>query len=935
MTTDSAFDDKALQASIKSLKTMLTQVLKSQANPKIMATVEQLQKQFSALQRDDTPTKRKQLMDTLKGLPADTLTEVIRAFSLYFSLLNIAEEATNLRNRRKDIENNKHFWPGSFHDTLQQFQQQGVTVDDLQTLLNELHYLPVMTAHPTEAKRRTVRSALRKIFVSYEQLDDQRLKGYYREQALESLHSQIQLLWKTDEVRTRSMNVVDEIEAGLFYFPLSLFEATARVYRNFFRAVGDVYGAEAAQQLHIPYFLNYGSWIGGDRDGNPNVKPETTAHALRLQARTIVQEYLRRIDLVREQLAFSYGLCEPSAEFFASLEKDRAFIGEHASTLERSFLQEPYRQKLSLMRYRLEQRLQQIEQRIQDGFSGQLVNYGYGSAGEFYADLEIIRESLLSHGDNAVVGLELQDLLRLVGTFGFHLMQMDVRQESTRHSEAVAEIFTNALGLDYLAMDEEARLKLLGEAIATPGGLVYDATKLSEATTETLDLFRIMAQMRREIGGDCFSKYVISMTHAASHIMEVLLLAAQHGLSGRIGGQWFCHIGVSPLFETINDLNHIDIVLRTLFAQPAYRELLQASGQRQEIMLGYSDSCKDGGILASAWGLYRAQQQVMAIADELSIPYRLFHGRGGTVGRGGGPTHQAILAQPPATVRGQIKFTEQGETLFYRYNNMETAMYELTMGITGLMKASLSLVRPVEEDRLENLAIMSELAQIGERGFRQLTEHTPGFLDYFYEATPLSEIGGLNIGSRPSHRKKQDRSKNSVRAIAWVFSWAQSRQTFPAWYGIGASLETWCAGKPDRLAALREMYKTWPFFRNLLSNAQMALSKSDMNIAREYATLCLDEQVGKGIHSMIAAEHHRSVEWVLEVAEAERLLAENPDLAVSLHHRNNYLGPLNYIQANLIKLVREEQQDEKGDNPWRKPLLRTINAIAAGMRNTG
>ncbi|MGZ8191637.1 MAG: phosphoenolpyruvate carboxylase, partial [Methylococcaceae bacterium] len=911
-----------------------TQVLKTQANPKIMATVEQLQRQFAALQRDDTPAKRKQLANTLQDLPADTLTEVIRAFSLYFSLLNIAEEATNLRQRRKEIENNKHFWPGSFHDTLQEFQQQGVTVADLQTLLDDLQYLPVMTAHPTEAKRRTVRSALRKVFLSYEQLDDQRLKGYFRNQALERLHSQIQLLWKTDEVRTHSMGVIDEIESGLFYFPLSLFEATARVYSNFHRAVQDVYGVEAAQDLRIPHFLKFGSWIGGDRDGNPNVKPETTALALRLQARTIIQEYLSRIDSLREQLAYSYGLCQPSTEFFSSLESDRTLIGDHANTLERSFRQEPYRQKLSLMKYRLEQRLAQIEHRL-DGYNGQIVNHAYRSASELHTDLEIIRQSLISHGDQAIAGLELQDLLHLVATFGFHLMQLDVRQESTRHSDAVAEIFTAALGLDYQAMDEAQRLHVLGEAIATPGGLIYDATHLSPATLETLELFRVMAQMRSEIGGECFSKYVISMTHAASHIMEVMLLAAQNGLTGRIGGQWFCHIGVSPLFETINDLNHIDSVLRTLFAQPVYRALLQASGQRQEIMLGYSDSCKDGGILASAWGLYRAQQQVMAIADNQNIPCRLFHGRGGTIGRGGGPTHQAILAQPPATVRGQIKFTEQGEVLFYRYNNMETAMYELTMGITGLMKASLSLVRPVAEDRLEDLAIMTELAQIGERRYRALTEHTPGFLDYFYEATPVSEIGQLNIGSRPSHRKKQDRSKDSVRAIAWVFSWAQSRQTFPAWYGIGTSLETWCAGKPERLQTLRELYRHWPFFRNLLSNAQMALSKTDMNIANEYAALCVDEQVGKGIHGMIAGEHHRCVEWILEIAETDRLLAENPELAVSLHHRNNYLGPLNYIQASLIKAVRSEPQTEGVENPWMKPLLRTINAIAAGMRNTG
>lgn len=932
MNIDPNYDDKALQASIKSLKTMLAQVLKNQTNPQIMQIVKQLQRQFATLQQDGGTDKRQQLLATLQDLPADILTEVIRAFSLYFSLLNIAEESANLRHRRREIESNEHFWPCSFHDTLLGFQQAGVTVADLQTLLDNLQYLPVMTAHPTEAKRRTVRSALRKIFLSHEIIEEHRVKGYFREQAMVRLYSQIQLLWKTDEVRTRSMGVVDEIEAGLFYFPLSLFEATAQVYRNFQNALQDVYGVDAVRELHVPDFLSFGSWIGGDRDGNPNVKPETTAMALRLQARTILQEYIRRIDALREQLAFSYGLCQPSPEFMASLDGDRQLIGDHAVILEHSYFQEPYRQKLSLMKYRLEQRLAQIEQHL-GGYNGQIVNQAYRSAAQLQADLQLIQQSLVSHGDQAVADLELRDLIRLVATFGFHLMQLDVRQESGRHSEAVTEIL-HALGLNYQSMDEAQRLEALGEALAIPGGLAYDTAQLSAATLETLDVFRVMAEMRRELGGECFSRYVISMTHAASHVMEVMLLAAQHGLAGRIGGQWFCHIGVSPLFETINDLSHIDDVLRTLFAQPSYRALLQASGQRQEIMLGYSDSCKDGGILASAWGLYRAQQQITEIADAEGIACRLFHGRGGTIGRGGGPTHQAILAQPPDTVRGQIKFTEQGEMLFYRYNNMETATYELTMGITGLLKASLSLVRPAVPDNPNNLVIMSELAKIGERRYRLLTEHTPGFLDYFYEATPVSEIGLLNIGSRPSHRKKQDRSKYSVRAIAWVFSWAQSRQTFPAWYGIGSSLETWCASRPERLQTLRELYQHWPFFRNLLSNAQMALSKSDMAIAREYADLCEEKQVGKWIHGMIAGEYRRCVEWILEIAQTDRLLAENPQLAMSLHHRNTYLGPLNYIQAHLLKAVRNGA-DEGGVNPWMDPLLRTINAIAAGMRNTG
>ena len=928
------YDDKALRSAIRALKIMLRKMLQSHASPRVASIVELLQRQFTALQRDNSPAKRQQLLKTLEDIPAETLNEVIRAFSMYFSLLNIAEESTQLQHRRRQIEKNKHYWRGSFHDTLLAFKNTGIEAGQLQPLLDQMHYLPVMTAHPTEAKRRTVRGALRNVFVSHEKLQHTDIKGYFRQEALERLQSQIQLLWKSDEVRARSMGVIDEIESGLFYFPLSLFEATAQVYRNFHRALVDVYGSDAAAKVNIPSFLNYGSWIGGDRDGNPNVKPHTTALALRLQARTITQEYLRRIDLLREQLSFSYGLCQPTEAFSQSLESDRELLGDIAVNLERTCQQEPYRHKLVLMKYRMQRRLELIEQRIA-GDSSQSDAQAYNTTQSFQADLCLIRDSLISHGDLAIAERDLTDLIRLVDVFGFHLMQLDVRQESTRHSQAVAEILTAALGIDYLSLDENKRLEVLAEAIAIPGGLGYDSSNLSASTNETLEVFQVMAQMQREVGKNCFSRYVISMTHSASHIMEVLLLAAQNGLAGRISGQWYCHIGVSPLFETIDDLNHIDSVLRGLLAQPAYRALLEASDLRQEVMLGYSDSCKDGGILASAWGLYRAQQQVTKISDELGVRCRLFHGRGGTIGRGGGPTHEAILAQPPATVHGQIKFTEQGEVLFYRYNNMETAVYELTMGVTGLMKSSTSLIQAVEPDKSENLALMSELAQLGERSYRQLTEHTPGFLDYFYEATPVQEIGQLNIGSRPSHRKKQDRSKYSVRAIAWVFAWAQSRQTFPAWYGIGSSIENYCAGKPERLSALRELYKSWPFFRNLLSNAQMALSKSDMTIAKEYASLCNDPDVGKRIHSLIAAEHRRCVDWILEIAESDRLLAENPELAASLRRRNDYLGPLNYIQAGLLRALNQENEDDSSQSRWMKPLLRTINAIAAGMRNTG
>ena len=929
-----ADNDTELNRSSRLLGSVLTRVLKNQTHPEITAAVDKLQSHFTEWLHDGNLTKLGYLRGSIEKLDLDSISGVVRVFNHYFSLLNIAEESYYLGLRRQQAERGGHYWPNSFHDTLLALKESGVTADKLQVLLNELLYLPVMTAHPTEAKRRTVKNALRNVFLSHEVLEDKRLKGYVRKETLERLQAQIQLLWKTDEVRGRKLTVADEIDAGLFYFPLSLFQATACVYRNFERSLADVYGEDVALQMHIPSFLQFGSWIGGDRDGNPNVTPETTVMAVRLQAQTVLQEYIRRLDVLQGQYSHSYGLCELSNAFVGSLAEARSKLGAVIDELEKPYLQEPYRHKLAIMKYRMERSLIQVQQRL-SGESELPDAHAYADIAEFMADLRLMDSSLRGHGDASIANLELRDLLRLAETFGFHLMQLDVRQESTRHSEAVADIFSASLGLDYNELDENQRLALLSEAVATPGRLIYDHAALSTATRETLASFEVMANLRREISADCFGKYVISMTHAASHVMEVMLLAAQSGLVGRLGGRWYCHIGISPLFETIDDLNRIDDVLTRLLDTPTYRELLAVSGQRQEIMLGYSDSCKDGGILASSWGLSQAQRKIIAIAAQRGIKCLLFHGRGGTVGRGGGPTHEAILAQPPDTVRGQIKFTEQGEVLFYRYNNMETAVYELTMGITGLLKASVSLVQSVRHDSDENLAIMNELAHIGEQSYRELTERTPGFLDYFYEATPVGEIGQLNIGSRPSHRNKQDRSKNSVRAIAWVFAWAQSRQTFPAWYGIGFSLSTWCAGKPERLEKLQALYRDWPFFRNLLSNAQMALSKSDMTIAKEYAGLCADPETRQRVYGLIASEHHRCVEWILAIANTEQLLEENPGLANSLHRRDAYLGPLNYLQVFLLRQVRAVDSTNADDNPWLKPLLRSINAIAAGMRNTG
>ncbi len=928
MTIEPSTRQKQLGSRERLLNLLLSRVLKKQLPASVYQVIGELRLGFIALRVRESQTRRRQLIDLINQQEPEALNQIIRAFNLYFSLINIAEEAIALRERRRAVQRDAQMWPGSFHDTLLSLRDQGVGAGDLAGLLKQLCYLPVITAHPSEAKRRSVKGALRNVFLSIEKLDDPRVRGMYRDEAVKQLANQIHILWNTDEVRANKLDVSDEIRTGLSYFPLSLFQAVTQVYRNFTRSLADVYGPESPEEIGTPSFLRFGSWIGGDRDGHPLVTTEVTALAWRMQAQTAYSEYLLRLEALIDQLSYSIRLCRPSDAFMADLEQDLATAGAVLGADPKRYLQEPYRRKLEIMWLRIRRNLQLSERGEEFGNE----QPGYVSDQAFLRDLHLIRDSLISHGDSEVANREVLDLIRLVETFGFHLLQLDVRQESGRHSQAVAEVMRAALDIDYPALDEDARLKLLSEAISNPNALQFDLANLSPNARETLRLFHLIAHARRNLGAACFGKYVISMTHTASHVMEVMLLASQAGLAGRLAGNWYCHIGVSPLFETIDDLHRVEAVLSQLYELPVYRRLLDAEGQGQEVMLGYSDSCKDGGILASAWSLYDAQKRIVAVSQAAGIPCRLFHGRGGTLGRGGGPTYQAILAQPAGTVRGQLKLTEQGEVLFYKYNNMETAVYELTLGVSGLLRASSHLIGEVKPDRKDYLGIMDEIAQAGERHYRALTERTPGFLDYFYEATPVREIGLMNIGSRPSHRKSGDRSKESVRAIGWVFAWGQSRHALPAWYGIGAALESWRGNDLARLAKLQNMYREWPFFRTLLANAQMALTKTDMNIAREYAGLCVDAASGKRVYDTIREEYVRSVRQLLNVADIQTLLEESPELAISLNQRNPYLDPLNHIQVVLLRKLR---QDDSAESRWLEPLLRSINAIAAGMRNTG
>lgn len=923
--------DKHLRARVKLLGNILGKVITSQVGEETYNAVEKLRTGYIQLQENDDPQLRQELKSFIESRDADELNLIIRAFNLYFSLVNLAEEENQYYERQSQLKSDGPLWTGSVLNTVGEFKEQGMSAEQVQTLLNKTNYIPVFTAHPTESKRRSVMDNLRRIFLDIGTLNeaDTYNNEYVKEALYQQLESQIQVLWQTDEVRRQKPTVEDEIRNGIYYFRKSLFDAVPTVYRYMERALNKHY---PDAKIETPNFLTFGSWIGGDRDGNPYVTHDTTVRALLLQSRAVIYEYQKRVFELSSKLTHSRHLCNISQEIInRSTIVDADLIEAVFKKRPERFKDEPYRRFLYLMEGKLKKNLEYIEAWLNDEKTDKSP-FAYQSENELLEDLELIHKSLCNHGDDNVANEELQDLIRLVKTFGFYLMRLDIRQESNIHTDAVADLLSH-LHIDYKSLSEAEKLNLLAEHVSSATIIDTQHLNLEEMTREVLEVFNVIRKMRQEISPKAFNNYVISMTHEASHIMEVLFLAHQAGLAGYNSGQPYLDINISPLFETIEDLEHIVPVTQALFENSTYKALLQVSGNQQEIMLGYSDSAKDGGNLSSAWSLYQAQQQIMKLADAHEVDCRLFHGRGGTVGRGGGPTHFAILSQPTGTVRGSIKFTEQGEVLSYKYSNSETAMYELSLGVTGLMKASTVLVQSVTEDKPEYLESMQKLAKDGEHCFRELTDNTEGFFNFFYESTPVTEIGLLNIGSRPSHRKKGNLSKSSIRAIPWIFGWAQARMTFPAWQGTGYALDNWIKQHSDE--ELKEMYQNWPFFTALMSNIQMALFKTDLDIGKEYSLLGQDQKVAQQVYTLISEEHKRSVSRILEITGNEYLMAETPTIALSLKRRNPYLVPLNNIQMVLLKRYKAENATEEEQETWIAPLLNSINAIAAGMRNTG
>ena len=852
---------------------------------------------------------------------------MLKAFSTYFQLVNLAEENQRvhiLRQRAVVAAEQGIPVTETIAHAVRRLQAEGTSADEMRELVRELLIIPVFTAHPTEAKRRTVLFKLKKMAEILRDLDRTDLLPTERAEQEELLRENIVLLWQSDEMRDRPPTVMDEVRHGLYFFETTLFPLLPQIYKEMEKALAESYPDEV---FEVPIFLRYGSWVGGDRDGNPYVNMSITEEALRTHKDVVLEMYKREVEALYNHLTSGISRSGFSSEFLESVQRDLMLVPNSEREVLDRFEQEPYREKLIMMFRRLEatrvENQQSWKERKQNARA-------YASVDEFLADLHLIRESLIENKGERMARGQVSTLIRQVEVFGFHLATLDVRQHSGRHRSAMAEVLARyGVATHYEKMSEAERVALLSREILNPRPLTA-RLDFSDETNETVGLFRLIRQARDVIGTACIQTYIISMTTEVSNMLEVLLFARDAGLMGQLN--------VVPLFETIEDLRAAPQIMSKLFQNAAYHQHLTLHDNRQQIMIGYSDSNKDGGYLIANWMLFEAQRGLAKVCDQFDVKLLLFHGRGGTVGRGGGPANRAILAQPPESVRGRIKLTEQGEVISGRYSNADIAHRHLEQLISAVMLTSGR--RPHLEQEAGWAKVMGQLAEDAYHKYRQLIENPP-FLKYFHETTPLDHISQLNIGSRPTRRKSSSPAIEDLRAIPWVFSWTQSRVNLPSWYGVGTALTDWVtAGNADahvedatRLAQLTEMYQNWPFFRTVLDNVQMGLLKGDMAIASLYAELT-DDATRTEVFADLLAEYERTKRMVLAVTGYAELLENESWLQRSIKLRNPYVDPMNYIQVAALKQLREQPEPPVGD-ALRAAVLSSMNGVAAGLQNTG
>jgi phosphoenolpyruvate carboxylase len=772
-----------------------------------------------------------------------------------------------------------------------------------------------LTAHPTEVRRKSTIDREMEIAALLEQRERVQLTPEEVEASDEQLRRAVLTLWQTNLLRRTKLTVLDEVANGLSFYDYTFLHEVPRLHSALEDRLNQEEGGEPGE---LASFLTMGSWIGGDRDGNPFVTADVMHGTLRLQSSRVMRFYLEELHILGSELSLAAHLADVSDELRALAERSPD-TSPHRSG-------EPYRLAVSGIYARLTATALRLEVETTRPPVGEASPYA--SVKEFKADLDVLDRSLIANNSGVIARGRLRLLRRAVDCFGFHLARLDIRQNSAVHERTVAELFDAAIpGMSYLALSEEARVTLLTNELRSARPLSSAFVKYSEETLGELALFRAAAEAHARFGPDVISQCIISMCKGMSDMLEVAVLLKEVGLvnpSGRSA------INIVPLFETIEDLQASAAIMDRMLSLHDYRKLVDSRGSVQEVMLGYSDSNKDGGFVTSGWELYKAEIGLVEVFERHHVRLRLFHGRGGSVGRGGGPSYDAIIAQPGGAVNGQIRITEQGEIISSKYSNAEVGRNNLEILAAATLEASLLHPRQ-SAPRREYLTAMDELSALAFKAYRGLVYETEGFADYFWGSTVITEIATLNIGSRPASRKKT-REIEDLRAIPWVFSWAQCRLMLPGWYGFGTAVETWIAEHPEQgMPFLQELYREWPFFRMLLSNMDMVLAKSSIAIASRYAELVPDAALREKIFGRIRREWHASIETLLDIMGHERLLQGNPLLDRSIRNRFPYLDPLNHVQVELLKEHRAQNPDEQ----VLRGIQLTINGISAGLRNSG
>ena len=907
-------EDARLRNDIRLLGRILGDTVRDQEGADAFDLVERIRQTSIRFHRDDDKPARRELELILDSMSISQTVRIVRAFSYFSHLANIAEDQNNIRQMRARSTAGGTPLPGTLPLTLTHARAAGFSAADLRKFFSDALISPVLTAHPTEVRRKSTSDREREIAALLDRHERVQLTPEERAASDEQLRRAVLTLWQTNLLRRTKLTVLDEVANGLSFYDYTFLREVPRLHC----ALEDKLNEGDNGRGELASFLRMGSWIGGDRDGNPFVTGEVMRGTLGLQSSRVLRFYLEELHVLGAELSL--------AAHLADVSKDLRALAERSPDKSPHRSGEPYRLAVSGIYARLTATALKLDVGITRPPVGEAAPYA--NVAEFKTDLDILYRSLVANNSGVIARGRLRQLRRAVDCFGFHLASLDIRQNSAVHERTVAELIDAAMpGMSYLALNEEARIALLTRELGNARPLTSTFVKYSEETQGELALFHAAAEAHARFGSNAIPQCIISMCKGVSDMLEVALLLKEAGLvhpSGRSA------INIVPLFETIEDLQASSGIMDRMLSIHDYRKLVDSRGAVQEVMLGYSDSNKDGGFVTSGWELYKAEIDLIAVFERHHVRLRLFHGRGGSVGRGGGPSYDAIIAQPGGAVNGQIRITEQGEIISSKYSNAEVGRSNLEILAAATLEAS--LLQPKHSaPRAEYLKAMEELSALAFKAYRGLVYETEGFADYFWGSTVINEIATLNIGSRPASRKKT-REIEDLRAIPWVFSWAQCRLMLPGWYGFASAVETWISEHPEQgMPFLQELYREWPFFRMLLSNMDMVLAKSSIAIASRYAELVPDEALREKIFGRIREDWHSCIDLLLKIMQQERLLQSNPLLERSIRNRFPYLDPLNHVQVELLKEHRAQNPDEQ----VLRGIQITINGISAGLRNSG